>query len=121
MYFSNDAKIQDLEKANENQNIFKDQEKVIKDNVVEITMDAGNYFFTPKNVTANIGDMVRFKITNKKGFHNFKIDDLRVFSELPLNKETIVEFIVSKAGKFEYYCAVGNHRELGMFGILEVK
>jgi len=140
LYFGNDKKTQNLEKENKNEttsfipsnledenvletivNETKEQEQVIKTNVVEITMDAGNYFFTPNKVIVKVGDTVKFKITNKKGFHNFKIDDLGIFSDLPLNKEKTVEFVVPKKGEFEYYCAVGNHRELGMFGILEVK
>ena len=89
LYFGNDKKTQNLEKENKNEttsfipsnledenvletivNETKEQEQVIKTNVVEITMDAGNYFFTPNKVIVKVGDTVKFKITNKKGFHN---------------------------------------------------
>ena len=32
-----------------------------------------------------------------------------------------VEFVVDKAGTFEYYCSVGNHRQMGMVGKLIVE
>jgi hypothetical protein len=33
----------------------------------------------------------------------------------------VVEFTADKAGTFEYYCSVGNHRAMGMKGTLTVK
>ena len=39
----------------------------------------------------------------------------------PMARATEVQFIADKAGTFEYYCFVGNHRQMGMVGTLTVK
>jgi len=32
-----------------------------------------------------------------------------------------IEFIADKVGSFEYYCSVGQHRQMGMVGTLVVE
>ncbi|MEK6816963.1 MAG: cupredoxin domain-containing protein [Bacteroidota bacterium] len=82
----------------------------------------GKYFptFSPKEMTVNKGDLVRIKITNIKGMHDFKIDEFGVYTETPLNQEMTVEFVVDKAGSFEYYCTQPGHRQNGHWGTLNV-
>lgn len=83
----------------------------------------GKYYpqFSPKEISVNKGDLVRIKITNTKGTHDFKIDEFGVYTETPLNQEKIVEFVADKAGSFEYYCTKQGHRQLGHWGTLNVK
>src|SRR3989344_8168699 len=59
----------------------------------------GKYYpqFSPKEITVNKGDLVRIKITNTKGTHDFKIDEFGVYSETPLDQEVTVEFVADKA------------------------
>lgn len=76
--------------------------------------------FSVKEITVNKGDTVRIKITATSGMHNFKIDEFNVFTDTPLDKESTVEFVADKAGKFIYYCAKPGHRALGQWGTLIV-
>ncbi len=76
--------------------------------------------FSPNEITVNKGDLVRIKITNTKGTHDFKIDEFNVYTETPLNQEMIVEFTADKAGSFEYYCTKPGHRQNGHWGTLKV-
>jgi len=82
----------------------------------------GKYFpkFSPNNLTVNKGDLVRIKITNIKGTHDFKIDEFNVYAETPLDQEVIVEFVADKAGSFEYYCTKPGHRQNGHWGTINV-
>jgi uncharacterized cupredoxin-like copper-binding protein len=32
-----------------------------------------------------------------------------------------VQFVADKTGTFEFYCSVGNHRQMGMVGTLVVQ
>lgn len=82
----------------------------------------GKYFpqYSLKELTVNKGDLVRLKITTTSGTHNIKIDEFNVFSETPLNKEVVVEFVADKAGEFVYYCTMPGHRENGHWGTLRV-
>ncbi|MFH1209428.1 MAG: hypothetical protein V1663_01430 [archaeon] len=57
--------------------------------------------FSQKEITVNKGDLVRIKITNIKGTHDFKIDEFNVYAETPLNQEVVLEFVADKAGSFE--------------------
>lgn len=76
--------------------------------------------FSLKEITVNKGDLVRIKITNTKGAHNFKLDEFGVFVDTPLNQEVTVEFTADKTGDFIYYCNQPGHRASGQFGTLKV-
>ena len=68
----------------------------------------------------NKGDRVRIKITEVSGVHNFNIDEFGVYTETPLNKESVVEFVADKSGSFVYYCSKPGHRANGHWGTLKV-
>ncbi len=82
----------------------------------------GKYYpqYSVKEITVNKGDLVRIKITVTSGMHDFRIDELKVYADTLLNKETIVEFVADKAGEFTYYCTKPGHRQNGQWGILKV-
>ena len=82
----------------------------------------GKYFpqYSVKEITVKKWDLVRIKITVTKGMHNFNIDEFNVHSETPIDKETIIEFVANKAGKFIYYCSKPGHRANGHRGTLTV-
>ena len=82
----------------------------------------GKYYpkFSPNEITVKKGDLVRIKITNVKGTHDFKIDEFGVYTETPLDQEVIVEFVADKVGSFEYYCSKPGHRQNGHWGTLKV-
>ncbi|MEK6886096.1 MAG: hypothetical protein AABX17_03965 [Nanoarchaeota archaeon] len=92
--------------------------------VKEFTMtsfyDNTGIWFSLKEISVNVGDLVRIKVTNIKGTHDFTLDEYGIKEMTPLNEEIIVEFIADKAGSFEYYCSVSGHRQKGQWGTLKV-
>lgn len=106
-----------------------DSGKCPLENVKEFTMTSfteiidGKYYpqYSLKNITVNKGDLVRIKITVTSGMHDFKIDEFGVYSETPLNEETVIEFVADEVGEFVYYCTKPGHRANGHWGTLIVK
>lgn len=89
--------------------------------VVNLKVSGKNYSFTPSTLTVKKGDTVRIMFENAGGTHDFKIDEFSVkTAQLADGQSQTVEFTASKAGTFEYYCSVGNHRAMGMKGTLTV-
>ena len=87
-----------------------------------INVQGGMYYFNPSQITVNKGDKVKIVFTNKNGFHDFNLDEFNVHSsKISGGSSTTVEFTADKTGSFEYYCSVGNHRQMGMKGTLVVK
>ena len=92
------------------------------DQIKEITVTETEYSFGPKTIELKKGDKVKLVFKNEGGLpHDFVIDDLdlRTRTTSPGSSETL-EFIADTAGKFTYYCGIGNHRDEGMEGILIV-
>lgn len=90
--------------------------------VKELTVSGKNFAFTPSTLTVKKGDTVKITFKNTGGFHNFVIDAFNVRTPTIQDGQTAsVQFTADKAGTFEYYCAVGNHRQMGMKGTLTVQ
>jgi plastocyanin len=78
--------------------------------------------FTPSTINVNEGDRVKIVFKNTQGFHDFVIDQYGVATkQTNAPAEEVIEFTADKAGSFEYYCSVGEHRAMGMKGTLVVK
>ncbi|WRQ72928.1 MAG: cupredoxin domain-containing protein [Methanosarcinales archaeon Met12] len=72
--------------------------------VKEIEMASGNFFFNPNSITVKKGESVRISFTNV-GIHTFTIDELGV--DVPLRGSSpVVEFVPTKTGTFQFYCAI---------------
>ena len=74
-------------------------------------------------LTANVGDTVRVTVINGDPvMHDFVIDEFNVTTgELTTADQTVtVEFVASLPGEYVYYCSVPGHREIGMFGLLQI-
>jgi nitrous oxide reductase len=82
--------------------------------------DAKGKWYSLKEMSVKKGDLVRVKITNTAGMHDFTIDEYGIKKELPLNQEVIVEFVADKVGSFVYYCSKPGHRAGGQWGTLTV-
>lgn len=71
------------------------------------------------------GQTVAIILTNSsEGFHGWKVDEFTYgyTPEISGNgSSTSTTFVADKKGEFEYYCPVGNHREMGMRGKLIVE
>ena len=88
----------------------------------EFTVTGSNYAFAPKTLSVNKGDTVKITFTNAGGMHDFVIDEFNVKTErLESGDSTTVTFVADKTGSFQYYCSVGKHRSMGMWGTLTVK
>jgi heme/copper-type cytochrome/quinol oxidase subunit 2 len=90
--------------------------------VKTINIEAGSFYYKPNEIKVKKGDTVKIVMTSKDMMHNFNIDELNVHLPMTQSGETnSVEFVADKAGTFEYYCSVGQHRKLGQKGNLIVE
>lgn len=90
--------------------------------VKTFALEAGSFYFSLKEIKVKKGETVKIVLTSKDMMHDFNIDELKV--KLPVTKagETnSIEFVADKAGTFEYYCSVAQHRKMGQVGTLIVE
>lgn len=82
-----------------------------------------NYSFSPSTISVNKGDTVKITFTNNGGWpHNFALDEFNVKSQtVQVGQSDTVQFVADKAGSFQFYCSVANHKAMGMVGTLTVK
>lgn len=86
------------------------------------TVTGANFSFTPSTITVNQGDKVTINFVNSGGFHDFRIDEFNVATpQINGGQSATVTFTADKKGTFQYYCSVGNHRQMGMVGTLTVQ
>ncbi len=86
------------------------------------TVEGGNFYFKPNEIRVKKGDKVKITFTNAGGLHDFVLDEFNVKTDrISSGAKTTVEFTADKAGTFEYYCSVANHRQMGMKGNLIVE
>ena len=89
---------------------------------VNIKVDAFMYGYTPKEIRVKKGSAVTINLTSSDGFHDWVVDEFNAkTSRINTGGSTSVTFIADKAGTFEYYCSVGDHRAKGMVGKLIVE
>ncbi len=90
--------------------------------VKTVNMEAGSFYYKPNTITVKEGTKVKIVFTSVSMMHNFYIDEFNVKSPTVKsgNTETF-EFVASKKGTYEYYCAVGSHRANGQVGTLIVE
>jgi len=92
--------------------------------MVGYALDMSPFKFNPNLIEAEPGQKVTVKLTNSQGTHNFNIDELGVKSSTISSggEDTVVINIPANAvpGDYEFYCGIGNHRQLGMVGILRI-
>lgn len=88
----------------------------------EFNVTGSNYQFDPAVIKVKKGDLVKINFKSTGGFHDFVLDEFNVKTAVtgPGKVET-VEFTPDRVGTFEYYCSVGNHRQMGMVGKLIVE
>jgi len=90
--------------------------------VKEFTVTGENFSFTPSLITVKKGDRVRIIFKNANGLHNLIIDEFNVATKtIQGGNQDTVEFTADKTGSFQYYCSVGTHRAMGMWGTLKVE
>ena len=88
--------------------------------VLEVSMEAGNFFFSPDVITAEPGQEIELTFEANAGTHTFVIDEIDFSTGVSVNK-TVTFTAPTAPGSYAYYCDVGSHRALGMEGTLIVK
>lgn len=119
-----------LGQANQNLNINQDSNLNQNNNLnlqenetpeKTFTITGKNFSFTPSEIRVAKGDKVKIIFQNDEGFHDWVIDEFNAKTpQIPAGQTATVEFIADITGQFEFYCSVGQHRQLGMKGILFV-
>lgn len=93
-----------------------------ENNVKKFVIENAGMSFKTKQLTVNKGDTVQVTFKNTGGFHDFVIDEFNAKTkQLPAGQQETIEFVADQAGDFEFYCSVGNHRQMGMKGTLTVQ
>ncbi len=88
----------------------------------QIVVEGSNFKFNPSTITVKKGQKTKIVFKNVQGMHDFRVDELDISSNvIKTGQEESVEFTADKAGTFEYYCSVGQHRQMGMKGTLTVE
>jgi plastocyanin len=86
-----------------------------------IQLNASNFTFEVETIEANMGEELVVTVTNVSGVHDFVIDELDINTGLiPEGESVEVSIPTDQVGEFEYYCSVGQHRDLGMKGMLTI-
>lgn len=89
--------------------------------VKSFTVEGKNFSFSPSTLTVKKGDKVKITFKNSGGMHDWVLDEFNAKTkQISSGASETIEFVASKAGTFEYYCSVGNHRAMGMKGTLTV-
>lgn len=90
--------------------------------IVNIEMQAGSFYYNPKEIRVKKGQTVKINLKAMDMMHNFNIDVLGIKSPtVNAGETTTIEIVANKVGEFEYYCSVGQHRQLGQVGTLIVE
>lgn len=89
----------------------------------EFTVAATNFAFSPAEIRVKQGDTVRITLTNNSTMsHDWRVDEFTAATKIIQGgQQDTITFVASKTGQFEYYCSVGNHRQMGMKGTLIVE
>lgn len=88
----------------------------------DIVVTGSNFSFDPKEIRVKKGTTVKVTFKNASGLHDFVLQEFTVATKkLQGGQEETVTFVADKTGSFEYFCSVGNHREMGMKGMLIVE
>ena len=90
--------------------------------VTVIPVTANDFTYDVKEIKVKQGDKLVISLTNSEGFHDLLIDELGVNSG-PVGVGQTVELVIptDKPGTYEYYCSVGDHRAMGMWGTLTIE
>ncbi len=107
--------------------VATEEAPVATEGEVVFVMDGENYKFIMNGQEApdlrvKEGETVRIEFTSTAGFHDWVVDEFDAKTDRAMTGSTVsVEFVADKKGTFQYYCSVGNHKDLGMIGNLIVE
>lgn len=89
----------------------------------EVVVSGDEYSFSPSSISLAAGETVKITFKNTGNLpHNLTISGLGAATKtISAGEEDFVTVTAEKTGTYAFYCGVGNHRQLGMEGKLEVK
>lgn len=91
----------------------------------EITADNYDFYIdgvVNPEIRVKLNDTIIIKLTSIEGSHSWNVRQLAARSKtMSTNESTILEFVASTAGIYEYYCAVGRHQNIGQEGTFIVE
>lgn len=81
-----------------------------------------SFAFSTSEIRVKKGGTVKINFESTGGFHDWYVDGYnKGTKQVNPGEKTSVEFVADKAGTFEFFCTVGNHRQQGMTGKLIVE
>lgn len=91
----------------------------------DFTIEMKPFEFSSKTLQLKGGQTYWVKLINREGMHDFVVDELNVKSNqlTQADEEAMVRIDVPEDAvgeTYEFYCSVGNHRQMGMVGTIEV-
>ena len=85
--------------------------------VHDIRMTLKKYEYQPNEIRVKQGERVRLLLTALDRKHGFQIKEMGINTEVEKGKETVVEFVASQAGEFQFgcsvFCGLGHRRVKG--------
>ena len=86
------------------------------------TVSGQNFSFSVKEIRVKKGDRVKIIFQNAGGTHDWVVDEFNARTPITQTGQTAeIEFVADQVGTFEFYCSVGQHRQMGMVGKLIVE
>lgn len=80
------------------------------------------FSFNLSEIKVKKGDTVKIVFNNTEGLHDWVVDEFNAHTpRIQAGQSATIQFVADKAGTFEYYCSVGDHRAKGMRGSLIVQ
>lgn len=103
--------------------VMESTESLLTDSSVkEFTVTGSNFKFDTPEIKVKEGDTVKITFKNSGGFHDFVIDEFNVKTKQTEGPtEETVTFVADKPGEYEFYCSVGQHKQMGMRGAFIVE
>ncbi|OGK18059.1 hypothetical protein A2866_02925 [Candidatus Roizmanbacteria bacterium RIFCSPHIGHO2_01_FULL_39_8] len=96
--------------------------EAMTENAVTFDVEGGSFYYKPNELKVKKGQKVTINFKAVDLMHDFVVDELNVKSDtIKGGESTTFEFTPDKAGTFEFYCSVGQHRANGMVGTLIVE
>ncbi len=94
-------------------------------NASSVDLSATDYKFNPSDPTVKAGQ-VTFDVSNDgQVVHNLEVEgpngEQELSSDLSPGQSGTLSVDLSKPGTYEFYCPVGNHKQMGMEGEITVK
>ena len=99
------------------------EEDGMMEEATKITVEGSEFKYNPSTISVKDGEKVVLTFKNVGNVpHNFVIDELNVSTKtISPGEEETVNLVADKSGTFAFYCGVGNHRQQGMEGEVNVE